>query len=136
MGAPADRRRDAAAELAPIFEVLTAAVQEADRIRADAHASADRCRAAADRSAGEIVARAREAAPRERAAAAALEREATARELAALATAADERAREVRRAAEARRPALVREILDEVRMVVAAACGLPVDRVPAVGSRR
>jgi hypothetical protein len=127
---PADLRHDAAVELAPVFVALTATVQEAVQIRADAQMAANAARAAADRAAAETLARARDDAGRQRSRAAARQRQVTAREVALLAQNAGNEARRIRRAAERHRPTLVRAVLEEVRASVGAACGLPVDEVP------
>jgi len=115
---PADRRREAASELAEVFGVAEDYQQEADHIRTTATARAERILRDADQRAERIVDQARRQADATRAEAAAAVRAEAEVDLAAITAEAARQADEVRRHAAKVLPGLVNEVVAESMSVV------------------
>jgi hypothetical protein len=114
-GVPADRRRTAEEELAPVFEALADVVVECDRRRRAAGEDAARLVADAQRQAQAVIARAGAGVEAERAAAATRVQEASAMEIEALSRQARVEAERVRRERIRRNEVLAAHVVDLAR---------------------
>ena len=124
-GVPADRDAELGRELQPVFDALADTLAEADRIRTEGTAEADRRRARAADEARALVAAGRSRAAAERAAAAARLRGGAEAAVAATLSAAEREAAEIGRRAQGLLPAHVDRVVASVR---AAVPGRPGDR--------
>lgn len=114
-GVPADHVAEAAAELAPVLELLSGTLDEAQKLRADAKAEAERVRREGRDKALAVVSEARRDAESERAEAAARVTAQADRESADTLAAAEQQAAEVRRRGSELVPARVEQVLATVR---------------------